>query len=151
MPFWRTFYHLTWATKDRQPTIANTVEAQLHRAIVAKAQHLGALVHAVGGIEDHVHLVASVAPKIAISEFVRQVKGSSSHFANHEMQLPYGFCWQSEYGVVTFDDKSLDAVVSYVRNQREHHLRGGTLTLFETTGPQGGGEVRDPGQDGDAR
>ena len=55
MPYWRLFYHFTWATKGRVLCIAPEWEADLHRVIVAKAKALGAIVYAVGGIEDHVH------------------------------------------------------------------------------------------------
>ena len=80
MPYWRLFYHIIWATRDREPLISDALATLLHKRIVQKATQLGAIVHAVGGIEDHVHLAVSVPPSVALSEFVRQVKGSSSHF-----------------------------------------------------------------------
>ena len=90
------------------------------------------MVYAVGGIEDHVHLVASVPPSIALSEFVGQVKGNSSHFVNHEIKPDYHFVWQGEYGVVSFGGKQLDMVVKYVKNQRQHHGARTTIAFLET-------------------
>jgi len=66
-----------------------------------------------------VHLAVSVPPKLALAEFVSQVKGNSSHFVNHELEIP--FAWQVEYGVVSFGSKQLDWVVKYVKNQHQHH------------------------------
>jgi REP element-mobilizing transposase RayT len=55
MAYWRLFYHFVWSTKLRRPLIVEAIEASLHNVIAAKAKEVGGMVHAVGGIEDHVH------------------------------------------------------------------------------------------------
>jgi len=129
MPYWRLFYHFTWATKGRMISIEPDWEAELHRVITAKAQALGAIVYVVGGIEDHVHLVASVPPKSALAYFVGQIKGNSAHFVNHVKAPEAHFAWQTGYGVVSFGEKNLDMVIQYVKRQREHHS-GTTVIPF---------------------
>jgi len=131
MPYHRLFYHMVWGTKNREPFIQLEFEASLHNVIAAKAKELEAFVYAVGGIEDHVHLVASVLPKIALADFMGQVKGNSSHFVNHTLSLSYHFQWQTEYGVVSFGGKQLDLVVKYVKNQRQHHAEGAIIPFLE--------------------
>ncbi len=137
MPYSRLFYHLIWGTKNREPLIQIEFEETLHNVIVAKGKSLGAFVYVVGGIEDHVHLVASVPPGIALSDFIGQVKGNSSHFVNHELSLSYHFKWQAEYGVVSFGGKQLDMVVKYVKNQRQHHLAGTIIPFLECVEVEG--------------
>src|SRR5512133_846090 len=127
MTFWRLFYHIVWATKNRDPLIPVEAMPSLHSAKAAKATQMGASVHAVGGVEDHVHIVASVPPTLALTEFIRQMKGSSSHFANHQLALSSPFNWQSEYGVLSFDGKLLDKVVQYVKDQQAHHQYATTI------------------------
>jgi putative transposase len=131
MPYWRLFYHFVWGTKNGEPLIEPEWTSSLYNVIAAKAADLGALAHAVGGIETHVHLIASVPPKIALSKFVGQVKGNSSHFVNHELDVETPFAWQAEYGVVSFGGKKLDMVIKYVKNQRAHHTEGTTITMLE--------------------
>lgn len=131
MPFWRLFYHLVWARKGREPLIQPRFQADPYRVIVGKATGLGAVVQAVGGIEDHLHLVASVPPALSLSTFIGQVKGNSSHFVNHECGLDRLFAWQAEYGVLSFDAKKLDDIVRYVRGQREHHSANITIAVLE--------------------
>ena len=128
MSFWRLFYHFVWATKDREPLIAPSIRQSLYRAIAAKVVELEGQVHAIGGTDDHVHLVVSVPPKVALSIFIGQVKGGSSHFVNHELRPGWSFAWQSEYGVLSFGERSLGRVVRYVRLQAQHHRQG---TLVE--------------------
>jgi len=131
MPYRRLFYHFVWGTKSGEPLIAPQWEAALHNVIAAKASDLTAMVYAVGGIEDHIHLVVSVPPKIALSTFIGQIKGNSSHFVNHELYLDTVFAWQEEYGVVSFSGKQLDMVVKYAKNQRRHHADRTTIGLLE--------------------
>lgn len=131
MPYLRLFYHLIWATKDRQPFIQDAFSSPLHRCIAGKAIQLGATVHAVGGVEDHIHMAVSVPPSIALSEFVRHVKGNSSHFMNHELAVPVTFAWQGDYGLMSFDGKQLAGVVHYVKEQRRHHDRHTTIPALE--------------------
>ncbi len=131
MPYFRLFYHMIWGTKNREPLIQAQFEESLHNVLVAKGKSLGAFVYAVGGVENHIHLVATVPPRIALADFIGQVKGNSSHWVNHELSLPYSFNWQAEYGVVSFGGKQLDTVVKYVKNQRQHHLEGTIIPFLE--------------------
>lgn len=131
MSYWRLFYHIVWATKNRESLILDQNAQALYSCVASKAKALGAIVHAVGGMEDHVHLVASVPPNIALSEFTRQVKGNSSHFANHELELPGTFKWQPEFGVMSFDSRQLNKVVQYVKRQKEHHSSQTTVPALE--------------------
>lgn len=106
-------------------------EAKLHNAIAAKAIDLGAVVHAVGGIEDHIHLSVSVPPKVPLSRFIGEIKGNSSHFVNHIIKPELNFYWQEEYGVVSFREKDLAQIVRYIHKQREHHSSGTVIELLE--------------------
>jgi REP element-mobilizing transposase RayT len=87
----RNFYaeihlHLTWHTKGSSPLLVPKVEAIAHHALRGKCINTsGVFVHAVGGIETHVHLCLSVAPTIPISEFIGQLKGHSSHDVNQKL------------------------------------------------------------------
>ena len=98
--------------------------AALYRALAAKVTDLGGIAHAVGGTSDHMHLVASVPPRMALSTFVGQVKGNASHFVNYEIRPGFPFYWQDEYGVVSFGEGHLPWVVRYARDQERRHVQG---------------------------
>lgn len=105
MPYWKLYYHFVWGTKNRNLFIDSVLKPELYRVIVAKAQKLGGYVHAIGGIEDHVHLAVSIPLKLAPAKFIGDVKGNSSHFVNYVIKPDFEFCWQSEYGVLSFGEK----------------------------------------------
>lgn len=137
MPFWKLYYHFVWGTKNRQPLIASAFEADLYRAIAAKAQEMGGIIHAIGGIEDHVHVAASVPPKLAPARFIGDVKGNTSHYVNHVIRPDFEFHWQDDYGVFSFGEKSLSMVVRYIHEQKQHHAAGTLFDLMERMDGQG--------------
>jgi putative transposase len=49
MPYWRLFYHLVWATKDRAPLINAEIESSLFGIIIDKSEQLRAYIFAVNG------------------------------------------------------------------------------------------------------
>lgn len=131
MPYWKLHYHFVWSTKKRLPLIDPTLEPALYRAIAAKAQDMGGFIHALGGTEDHVHFAVSIPPKLAPAKFIGDVKGNSSHFVNHVIKPDFEFYWQDEYGVLSFGERNLPAVVRYIHNQKQHHADGTLITAME--------------------
>ncbi len=132
MAFWRTYYHLIWATQNRQPFITLERESELYGYIIGKAEAMGSIIHAIGGIEDHIHIVASIPPKLSISNFVKTIKGSSAYHLNHIPSTgDIGFSWQKGYGVLTLGSKQLNEAKAYVNHQKQHHRHGTTIRGLE--------------------
>ncbi len=113
------------------PLIKAEIESKLYQFLKQKIletpeTHL----HAIGGIENHVHLAVSVPPTIQPAEWVGQLKGASSHYinklTNHKLLE-----WQNGYGILSFGTKDLKWVVNYVLNQKEHHKKGTTHERLE--------------------
>ena len=113
--------------------MAESLERQLYGALLAKAEQLGVRVHAIGNVQDHIHVAASIPPKVAVSECIRQFKGASSYSVNHTPGVAGTFGWQRGYGAITVGERSLEGIVAYVRNQKEHHRDGTTNAALEQT------------------
>lgn len=131
MPYCQLFYHLVWSTKDRQPLLTPKVEPVIHDFLRAKAIGLGGTMFALNGIEDHVHLVVSIPPKIAVSRFIGQIKAVASTKFNKSQPDDPPFFWQNEYGAFSFDAKRLPNFIAYVERQKEHHARGNIIPVLE--------------------
>ena len=116
--------HITWHTKESSPLLIPKVEAEVHHYLRGRCINTpGVFIHEIGGIETHVHLCITIAPTILISDFVGQLKGSSSHEVNQKLGHK-ALAWQTGYGVVSFGTKDLSWVKDYVRNQRTRHSLG---------------------------
>lgn len=133
MSFYRAYYHLVWSTKYRSALLTSDVEEIAHDVLRSKAVQLDAIVFALNGTENHIHLVASVPPKIAISDFVGQVKGMTSFRLNQHGSHSAPFAWQHEFGMFTFDEKRLPHYISYVERQKEHHAHNHLIPILERT------------------
>jgi putative transposase len=132
-------FHVTWHTKDNLPMIRGKIEDRLYHFLTHKIiETPGAYLHALGGVEDHVHIAVSLVPEILVSDWVGKLKGSSSYYINHEVQ-PKALQWQLGYGIVSFGTKDLKWVVEYVKNQKEHHKRGDIHEMLERVVPDGKG------------
>jgi REP element-mobilizing transposase RayT len=93
-PFVKMYIHLVWATWDRLPLITTPVRARLFGAITDVCCELRCPAIAIGGMPDHVHVVALLHPTVCASELVRRIKGSSSHLVTHEIKPESCFKWQ---------------------------------------------------------
>jgi putative transposase len=121
MSFWRTYYHLVWATDNRTALITPSIEERLFPYLIAKAADLGVYVYAIGGWTDHIHLIVAIPPALAVADAVQRLKGSSSHYLNHEVGFDSSFAWQTGYGVLTLGERQRGDAEAYVRNQKQHH------------------------------
>lgn len=134
MALWRLYYDLVWTTKNRQYLITPDKESTLYNYIIGKADSLGCIIHGIGGIEDHIHLVASIPPSLSIAEFVKTVKGSSAYYMNHSGLMGQDkFAWQEGYGVFSVGSKQIDRAVAYVNNQKIHHGNKTAISWLEKT------------------
>jgi len=132
MTHWRLFYHLVWSTKDREPLITQTRQTIIDRSINVYSEEAGAKIHAIGMMADHVHVVISIPPSVAISDLVRRFKGGSTH-AIGEHEGARTFRWQPQFGIYSFDEARLESVVDYVRNQQRHHAEDKLRPNLEIT------------------
>ena len=116
--------HMTWHTKNDDPVLTPEIENRVHHYLEHKIRETkNAIFHAVGGIEDHVHLATSVPPSLLVSDWIRKLKGGSSFYINHEIVNRKLLDWQDGYGVVSFGTRDLPWVINYVKNQKEHHAK----------------------------
>jgi putative transposase len=130
MSYWRLFYHIVWGTKQRLTLIDPAWEFDLYGYLWGKATALECIPHAIGGMSEHIHVVASIPPKLAIATVIGQLKVASSHHVN-ENYAHGAFAWQAEYGVLSFSEKALPSLVEYVKNQKEHHNQDTIKAVLE--------------------
>ena len=130
--------HLTWHTKQNLPMLVDPIRDRLYRYLTHRVITTpNALLHAIGGIEDHVHLAVTVPPTVLVSDWVGRLKGASAHYINHDVARGCTLQWQEGYGVVSFGTRDLPWVVRYIQNQKEHHARGRTVERLERLGSWG--------------
>ena len=132
------YVHLVWTTWQRLPLLRDGVREAALDAVAAKCQHLGAHPLAVGGMPDHVHVAARIAPTVSVSTLCGQMKGYSSYQVQRRISPVTAFRWQDGYAAFSFAADDLGAVVRYIEDQPHHHASLSTLDTLEPvddTGP----------------
>ena len=125
------FIHLVWMTWDRLPLLTGDHRRAVYRAIKAKCVELGAAPVAIGGTEDHVHLLVGYPATVTIAELVGQVKGASAHLATHQLAPGQFFKWQGAYAAFSVSPGAVTQVHDYIARQREHHAAGTLAAEWE--------------------
>jgi len=132
MPFHRVYYHVVWATHQRQPLITAEVETQLFEMLRRKSEQLHSQIWALNGTEDHLHIAVSIALSTAVSRWVQEVKGISAYEMNRLFpHLENHFKWQHSYGILTFGAKQLPFVIDYIELQKQHHASTSLIAYLE--------------------
>ncbi len=75
----------------------------------------------INGMEDHIHLVTALHPKICLANLMRDVKAGSSKWIKEKRLFPDFEAWQDGYGAFTHSQVDKDRLIEYVRNQQEDH------------------------------
>ncbi|MCS6847608.1 MAG: IS200/IS605 family transposase [Anaerolineae bacterium] len=130
-PYTQLFVHLVWATWDRLPLIRPEDESRLYSAIFAKCEELHCKAIAVNGVSDHVHALIRIPATVTIADWVRHIKGSTSHLMNHEIAPQRQFKWQGAYGAFSVSKAAIDKVADYVRSQKQRHADGRLIGELE--------------------
>lgn len=118
--FTRLTYHIIFATKYRKRTIQEDMQKRLYEYIGGTLRAKKGHLIEIGGVEDHVHLLAGLSPSLAVSDVIRDVKASSSQWMRSEGHVDT-FEWQKGYGAFTVSYDRVEAIRKYIWNQKEHH------------------------------
>ncbi|HEY4691683.1 MAG TPA: IS200/IS605 family transposase [Anaerolineae bacterium] len=144
MAYWRLHYHLVWATYKRESMIDRERERVIYGTLYQKAKELGLIIHAIGNVEDHLHTVVSIPPKIATADCVRHLKGASSHAVNQTLKPECEFKWQEGYGAISIGERSLPNVIAYASHQKQHHRNGTEIAFYERMAEEDDGPTIQP-------
>lgn len=120
----RLNFHIVFSTWKRQRIIAPTWRGNLHAFLGGALRALNAVGLAVGGPEDHVHILAGLRPVHRVSDIVRDIKHASCQWVHEEIHLEQ-FRWQSGYGAFTVGYREVEVVRKYVHSQEAHHMQIG--------------------------
>ena len=74
-------------------------------------------------MEDHLHLFVELHPTIALSDFIKDIKQSSSYWIKKSGLFPQFEGWGREYAAFTYSERDKNTIINYIKNQREHHKR----------------------------
>jgi REP element-mobilizing transposase RayT len=101
---------------------------------MAKCQELKSEVIAIGGMQEHTHVLVRFHTTISVADLVKEMKGASSHLMTHKIiGKDEFFKWQGAYGAFTVSKRHVPHVTAYIVNQKKHHAENDLWDEFEKT------------------
>ena len=90
--------HCVFSTKERRNLITPQLQERLYPYLggIARENKMKAL--AIGGVEDHVHVLLSLPSTLSIAKAVQLLKGNSSKWIHQTSANQRLFEWQVGYG-----------------------------------------------------
>mgnify|MGYP001005859757 FL=1 len=119
--FYQIYIQVVFAVKGRNSLIAQSWEEELYKYITGIITNKGQKLIAINGMPDHIHILIGMKPSCCLSDLVREIKKSSNAFINEKKFSKFKFEWQKGYGAFSYSHSSLDDVIAYIQNQKEHH------------------------------
>jgi putative transposase len=113
-------YHIIFSTRNRRRWIDPQIRQRLHQYCGGIISGLGGVALQIGGIEDHLHALASIPPTITGSDFIGKLKSNSSKWMKDFSPL---FTWQTGYAAFTVSQSQVPTVRRYIENQEAHHRK----------------------------
>ena len=117
----KLIYHIVFSTKERIPLITTEIRDRLYEYLGGVIRGEKGSLMEIGGMPDHVHILARFGAAIAVSEMLKRIKGSSSHWLSQATGT--WFAWQNGYGAFSVSESQVAAVRKYIQQQEEHHKR----------------------------
>jgi len=113
--------HCVWSTKNREPWLIPDLRERLWPYLggIAKQNQMKTL--AIGGAADHVHILLSLPATLSVAKAVQLLKGNSSKWIRETFPKMSSFAWQEGYGAFSVGISGVDATMTYINNQTEHH------------------------------
>ena len=117
----KIYIQVVFAVKFRKNFIGKEWKEELYKYICGTVNGKKQKVYAINGVSDHIHILLSMKPDIALSDLVRDIKTSSTNWINTKNFVPEKFRWQEGFGAFSYSESHLDRVIRYINNQEKHH------------------------------
>ena len=116
-----SLFHCTFSTKERRAIIRPEWEERVWAFMGGIARQNGMKALAIGGVEDHVHVLLSISSTMPVAKAVQLVKAGSSKMIR--ATFTKSFEWQEGYGAFSIGVSQVKETVAYIKNQRAHHKK----------------------------
>jgi putative transposase len=99
------------------------LQPKLHAYLGGIVRDVGGSAITVGGVEDHVHILALLPPRIAPSDALREIKAGSSRWMKEQPATKGKFAWQTGFTAFSVSQSRVPETIAYIETQAEHHRK----------------------------
>ncbi len=102
--------------------------------ITRYAETLNTRVHAVGGVADHLHLLADIPPDMPAERVSKELHAPTARYLRDVLNVR-DFAWEvAGVSVVSVSPGERELVVAYLADQEARHASGDLIPAYESGG-----------------
>ena len=72
-------------------------------------------------MEDHIHILSDLHPGIALADYMRDIKTSTSVWLKQQDGFQLFDGWADGYAALTYSYSEKETLINYIKNQQNHH------------------------------
>ncbi len=126
MAYTQILYHIVLRTKRSEPSIAQENVSSLYKYIWGIIKNKKGTLYRINGMEDHIHILSDLHASIALADFVKSIKVSTSLWMKQPSDFPFFRGWEEGYAAFTYSYKEKEVLINYIKNQKIHHQEENT-------------------------
>ena len=136
---WNCNYHIVFAPKYRRQVIYGKLKVEIGKILRKLCEQKGVEIIQAEACPDHIHMLVSIPPSIAVADFVGYLKGKSSlmifdRYANLKYKYGNRHFWCRGYYVDTVG-RNKKAIEEYIRNQLQEDIANDQISMKEFYDP----------------
>ena len=139
MAYTKLIYHIILRTHQGTAPIVEAYERDLYMYIYGFCKNHQCVLYRINGMPDHIHMLVSLHPTIAVASFVHDLKiATNNYMTAHREHFPSFTKWEQGYCALTYAESDKENVIQYIINQKQHHnqhsVRDELMSLFKEWG-----------------
>ena len=124
MSYVQMLIHGVVRTYKSEPTLPTDDRVKfLYKDIWGIIKNKGGHLYRINSTSDHVHLLFTMPATIALADFMKAIKASSSKIIKSVDGFEQFKAWGKGYAALSCSLRDRDTVVKYIINQQEHHKK----------------------------
>ncbi|MDX9697087.1 MAG: IS200/IS605 family transposase [Bacteroidales bacterium] len=116
-------YQIVFRTKNSRKSINQENQDELFAYIMGIIKNKNCFLYRINGVEDHIHILSDLHPSIALADFVRDIKTSTSIWLKQTGKFPHFEGWADGYAAFTYSAREKEKLINYIKNQQIHHKK----------------------------
>ena len=119
----KLYIHVIFHIKTTSPNVLSDHLPRLHQYIGKIVNKTGSHVICVGGTDNHVHVLAMLAPTVTVALLTEEMKRNSSRWIKTLSPHYEKFAWQAGYAAFSVSQSIIEKTTHYIQSQEDHHKK----------------------------
>jgi len=117
------YYHIVFGTKNHRTTLTEDSCDELYKYISGIIRNKKCTLYRINGSIDHIHIMSDLHPSVALADYIKEIKVSSSIWLKTQGKFLNFDGWAEGYAAITVSHNDRNSVIEYIKNQKEHHKK----------------------------